>query len=178
MQQIVKILEPDSETKLDIEIVKNTDIFIFLICQNKSKYKAQINIYHKKSNLNSSIWIRGLVKKQTKIDISGLIKADKNISGKINWQANFLTQNQNSQIYVEPHMEIGSHKIEAEHEVSINRFNLMQMFHLQSRGISKNKAEQILINGFFGSLIDKIRDRDLKEKINKNFGIDSESSSE
>ncbi len=55
-----------------------------------------------------------------------------------------------------PYIEIGNHSAEIEHEASTSKMNEAQLFYLQSRGIDREQAIQMILNGFCESVIKEL----------------------
>ena len=53
---------------------------------------------------------------------------------------------------VYPYLEIKTDEVRASHGSSVGRIDPSQLFYLQSRGLKKQKAEQIILSGYFGEL--------------------------
>jgi Fe-S cluster assembly protein SufB len=47
-----------------------------------------------------------------------------------------------------PKIEVGNSSAQIEHEASTSKLNEEQIFYLQTRGLSKEEAIQLIVNGF------------------------------
>ncbi|HHU21107.1 MAG TPA: SufD family Fe-S cluster assembly protein [Acholeplasma sp.] len=72
-----------------------------------------------------------------------------------------------SSIEANPILEINHHDVIANHGASIGALADSDLFYLMSRGISKEEAERIIIEGYYRMILDKIEDKDLKAEIEK-----------
>lgn len=72
-----------------------------------------------------------------------------------------------SSIEANPILEINHHDVIANHGASIGALADSDLFYLMSRGISKEEAERIIIEGYYRTILDKIEDKDLKAEIEK-----------
>jgi Fe-S cluster assembly protein SufB len=55
-----------------------------------------------------------------------------------------------------PYIEVGNRSAEVEHEASTSKMNEEQLFYLQSRGIDREQAIQMIVNGFCESIIKEL----------------------
>ena len=55
-----------------------------------------------------------------------------------------------------PYIEVGNRTAEVEHEASTSRMNEEQIFYLQSRGLSKDDAINLIVNGFCKEVIKEL----------------------
>ncbi len=72
-----------------------------------------------------------------------------------------------SSIEANPILEINHHDVIANHGASIGALYDSDLFYLMSRGIPKEYAERIIIEGYYRTILDKIEDKDLKQEIEK-----------
>ena len=68
-----------------------------------------------------------------------------------------------------PNLQIYNNNVKASHGASIGSVDSQKMYYLQSRGIEKNDAINILVSGFFESIFNDITDQNmanvLREKL-------------
>lgn len=55
-----------------------------------------------------------------------------------------------------PTMKIGEHQTQIEHEATVSKIGDEQLFYLQSRGISKQTAESLIVNGFIEPIVKEL----------------------
>jgi len=72
----------------------------------------------------------------------------------------------NNKCEIKPNLFIDENDINASHSALIGTFSNDEMFYLMSRGINKNKAENLLIKGFLLNGVDYFK-KDLEKIINK-----------
>ena len=64
-----------------------------------------------------------------------------------------------------PILEIQADDVKASHGATTGRVREDDVYYLTSRGLSKKEAEEIIVEGFFESLVAKIEDEDVREKV-------------
>ena len=67
----------------------------------------------------------------------------------------------------EPILEIKNNDVKASHGSTTGRINNEEVFYLMARGLSKQEAENIIVEGFFEKLLNQIEDTQVREKISK-----------
>ncbi len=70
-------------------------------------------------------------------------------------------------IFAQPHLEILIDELEASHGATTGTLDVDQLLYLQSRGISKKKAYEILLKAFEYKIMDNIEDTLIKKFIKK-----------
>ncbi len=68
-------------------------------------------------------------------------------------------------IIAQPHLEILIDELEASHGATTGSLNKEQLLYLQSRGISEEKAYEMLLSAFENKIVDNIKDELIKEFI-------------
>lgn len=66
-------------------------------------------------------------------------------------------------IYAQPHLEIFIDELEASHGVTTGSLDKEQLLYLQSRGISKQKAYEMLLTAFEKEVIESVQDEKLRD---------------
>jgi Fe-S cluster assembly protein SufB len=106
-------------------------------------------IIHSASDTSSTIVNKSISKDGGHTTYRGLVKVTsgvKNIKASVNCDALILDSQSTSDTI--PDMQIMSDKVSIVHEASVGKINPDQLFYLQSRGISKNDALNLIVNGF------------------------------
>lgn len=64
-----------------------------------------------------------------------------------------------------PILEIEADDVKASHGATTGRVREDDVYYLTSRGLTKKEAEEIIVEGFFESVVAKIEDGDVREKV-------------
>lgn len=147
--------------RIDLNGINATINYNFkTISTNNQKY--DLTVYHNKPNTNSNIINNGV-----NIENGNLIF---NVSSFVDNGNNKCNVIQKSRIVnltlnkcsISPNLYIDEYNVNANHSAYIGNFKDDELFYLMSRGINKEKAENLLIKGFLlNNMID------LEEKINE-----------
>ena len=77
--------------------------------------------------------------------------------------------------YSQPEMEIGCGEVKAKHGATVGQLNEDEMFYLQTRGLEKSKAFQLLVMSYINEVLNQFPEKNLiqslKQKIQKNKNI-------
>ena len=66
-----------------------------------------------------------------------------------------------------PKLEILDNDVRCTHGASVGPVDEEQIFYLESRGIPRNEAEALIVEGFFQDLLDRIPAQTLKEDLSQ-----------
>jgi Fe-S cluster assembly protein SufD len=64
-----------------------------------------------------------------------------------------------------PGLEIKTDDVRCSHGATISQIDADQIFYLRSRGLDEATAREMIVNGFFQDIVDKVRDEDLRAEL-------------
>ncbi len=129
--------------------------FLGLLLGNENQsLKLKITVVHRAENTTSEVIIKSALRDTSSVYFDGLIKIEKGAKGTNAWlAAHLLLLSQKARGIVVPNLEILENDIKAGHAATVGRINDLEMFYLMSRGIPEEKAKNLIVDGFFESLI-------------------------
>ncbi|OGC63195.1 hypothetical protein A2264_00690 [candidate division WWE3 bacterium RIFOXYA2_FULL_46_9] len=74
---------------------------------------------------------------------------------------------ENTKSHSQPILQIDANDVRASHGATTGRIDEEQVYYLTSRGLSAEDAQNLIIKGFLGTLLDMVKD----EKILKEFNL-------
>lgn len=92
-------------------------------------------------------------------------------------KTNAFQQNSNillsedAQMNSKPELEIYADDVKCSHGSTTGQFDLDALYYLQTRGISKDKAKNMLISAFVSEVVEKIDNTAIRNYINKEMGL-------
>jgi len=120
----------------------------FLVAGN-DKLEINLIVHHCAPNTRAETMLKAVGQDRAQIRLAGKIVVDKNCNG-VN---SFLTErvlllSDTATAETIPDLEIESYDVKCSHAASVSRINEEQLFYLMSRGISRVKAEDMVVVGF------------------------------
>ena len=76
-----------------------------------------------------------------------------------------LLLSETAEMRTQPQLEIYADDVKATHGASTGQLDESALFYMQQRGISKQKARQLLVNAFMKEVIDRISDSTVREQL-------------
>lgn len=76
-----------------------------------------------------------------------------------------LVLSENAEMRTQPQLEIYADDVQATHGASTGQLDETALFYMQQRGISKEKARQLLVGAFMKEVIEAISDEALREQL-------------
>ena len=76
-----------------------------------------------------------------------------------------LLLSEEAEMRTQPQLEIYADDVQATHGASTGQLDESALFYMQQRGISKQKARQLLVNAFMREVIDSIEDSAVRDQL-------------
>lgn len=122
------------------------------ICENEEHYDIVVN--HNVKNTKSDITTNGINIKDGHLYINATGYVPKESTNAELSQNNKIINFTNNICRINPNLLIDEVDVSANHSAHISNFNADDLFYLQSRGISKEESNKLLIKGFLNSKLE------------------------
>jgi len=141
---------------------------IFLSKQQHHELKTNIN--HKHQHCKSSQLVKSILLDKSNGTYQGKIYVDKDAQKTNGYQlSKALVLSKNSAFNSKPELEIYADDVKCSHGSTIGNIDQNSIFYLMSRGLSREQANKMLVEGFLNEAIDKITDPNIQSLISKLF---------
>jgi Fe-S cluster assembly protein SufD len=112
---------------------------------------------HRVGNTRSDLLFKGALSGVARTVYAGLIRIEKHAARSDAYQANRnLVLSDKAKATSIPMLEIDNNDVRCTHGATVGPVDPEQLFYLRSRGISEATAKRMLIQGFFGDVLDRI----------------------
>ena len=146
----------DVETLLQGENA-HAEIIGLVAAKQKQHLELCTWTHHKSPHTTADILVKGTVNDKAKTVFQGMIKIDKPAQFTESYMANHnLLLSEQAHTDSIPRLEIEADEVKASHGATIGQVDKEQMFYLNSRGFSKQAAEQLLVQGFCEDVFAKV----------------------
>ncbi len=138
----------------------NVDIYGLYTGKKDDVFTIETIQHHRAPQSTSNLLIKGVFDDQSKFHYQGLIRIEK--TGQ---QSHAYQKNQNlilsPKTFVEskPYLEILANDVFCTHGSTTGKLNQEHMFYLESRGLDKDKAEDLLVEGFINEVYEKVKEK-------------------
>jgi len=123
---------------------------------------------HRVGDTTSDLLFKGALRDTARSLYAGLIRIEKGAQRWDAYQANRnLLLSENAKADSIPMLEILNNDVRCTHGATVAPIDPEHLFYLESRGIPRDQAEQMVVRGFFGEVLDRIpvqQARDLVEE--------------
>jgi Fe-S cluster assembly protein SufD len=116
--------------------------------------------------------VRGVLEDKSSANYVGKIIINKEAQQTVSYlEDNVLLVGENIKNESRPILEIEADDVKASHGATTGRISPEEIYYLQTRGLSKNEAEKVIVEGFFESLLNRIKDEKIREKVKKKLYV-------
>lgn len=118
-------------------------------------YRMVIN--HSGRNTSSDVYLKGAVEDYAESVFTGTIRIEKEAERTSSFETNRnLVLSEHAKAHSVPNLEILCNDVICGHGSSVGQLEEEHLYYLQSRGITRQRAERMLIRGFFSEVIDRL----------------------
>lgn len=117
-------------------------------------YKISILSDHLVGNTVGRVEVRGVVKNGAKVVIQGMVKIEKDAKNSDSFLSmKMIVLDGISGAIAEPMLEIENNEVKASHSASVGKIDEEQLMYLMSRGLDRQMAVDLIVEGFLGENI-------------------------
>ena len=121
---------------------------------------------HKHPESKSNQHIKGILQEDSSGVFQGKVVVSKDAQKTDAFQfIQNLLLSENAEVNVKPELEIYADDVKCSHGATTGELDEQMLFYLRSRGLNKEEAKKILIEGFVNELFENITNKELKKKL-------------
>jgi Fe-S cluster assembly protein SufD len=123
-------------------------------------------IDHQGRNTTSDVFLKGAVEDDAQSVFTGLLRIEKDAARTSTFETNRnLVLSENAKAHSVPNLEILCNDVICGHASSVGPLESEHLYYLMSRGLTRERAERLLIRGFFQQVIDRLPIEGLGEPV-------------
>jgi Fe-S cluster assembly protein SufD len=152
----------------DIEVVlqekfANTNLYGLYALKENQFSDNFINVHHQAAETTSNQLFKGILKDKSRAVFTGkvLVDAGANLVNSSQLNKNILLDN-TAHVQTEPQLEVYTDDVKCGHGATVGQLSEEEIFYLESRGISKERAFQLLCQAYANEILMNINCSDLK----------------
>ncbi len=125
------------------------DLLGIIEARDPGDYEIRVVADHLVQGTKGRVEVRGVVENGAKVKLVGLVKIAEGARDTDSFLSlKLLMLDNKSYAMAEPELEILNNEVKASHSASVGRIDQDQLFYLSSRGINKEEAVKLIVNGF------------------------------
>jgi Fe-S cluster assembly protein SufD len=127
-------------------------------------YRMVIN--HQGKSTSSDVFLKGAVEDDAQSVFTGMLRIEKEAQRTSTFETNRnLVLSENAKAHSVPNLEILCNDVVCGHASSVGPLGEEYLYYLQSRGLSRSRAQRLLIRGFFQEVIDRLPIEGVEEPV-------------
>lgn len=121
---------------------------------------------HGEGRSTSDLLYKGALKDESRTVYSGLIRVHEGAAKTDAYQANRnLVLSDHAKADSKPELEILNNDVRCTHGSTVGQIDDDELFYIQTRGIDRTEAERLLVHGFFGEVIERVKVEEIRELL-------------
>jgi Fe-S cluster assembly protein SufD len=125
-------------------------------------------IDHQGRSTTSDVFLKGAVEDDAQSVFTGLLRIEKDAARTSTFETNRnLVLSENAKAQSVPNLEILCNDVICGHASSVGPLEPEHLYYLRSRGLTHERAERLLIRGFFQEVIDRLPIEGLEEPVSE-----------
>ena len=146
------------------------EINSLFIPKGKQHIDISTIVHHKSPHCSSRQLVKGILGGNSTAVFRGLANVYKK-AGKTDAQQNNknLILSPNARVNSIPQLEIYEDDVKCSHGSTTGQIEEEALFYLQSRGINRKDAMELMVRGFANEVVDKVENQDMKKNIQNSF---------
>jgi Fe-S cluster assembly protein SufD len=126
----------------------------------------RVVIDHFGRNTSSEVFLKGAVEDSAESVFTGLLRIEKDARRTHTFETNRnLVLSENAKAHSVPNLEILCDDVICGHASSVGPLEEEHLYYLQSRGLTRPRAERLLIKGFFQEVIDRLPVAEISDRV-------------
>jgi Fe-S cluster assembly protein SufD len=157
--------------RLDLEVVldgqgSSSEVLGVYFGEYDQTLDYRLLVHHKGKNSSSDVFLKGAVEDDAQSVFTGLLKIDKGAERTSAFETNRnLVLSEGAKAHSVPNLEIECDDVVCGHGSSVGPLETEHLYYLRSRGLSAERAERLMIKGFFNEIIDRLPVAGLAEPV-------------
>lgn len=160
-EKVIALLWTGDETEISYDIKlagpgASIKFLGLLIGKAAQSLNLHVTVTHQAVQTISKVIIKSALTDNAKVDIEGLVKIQQGAKGTNAWlAAHLLILSEKAKGRAVPSLEILENDIKAGHATTVGRINDLEIFYLMSRGLSRETARRLIVEGFLQEMIEQ-----------------------
>lgn len=152
----VSFANDNFEINLNVELKQNANALLHILIFNFNDTKKSIkcNVYYNENYAScfNNVKVVGFNQSITNVQLNAFVK--KSSSGNAAYQNISANLFQEARVIGEPNLIIDSNNVKAGHSFNVGTISREILFYLQSRGLKKQQAFELIVQSFFDEVFD------------------------
>ena len=134
------------------------------------RYSINTLSYHDAVSTNAETLVKGVLTDESRVEFAGMIRIQPKAQQTTSFlSAHTLLLSKKCRAELIPGLEIGANDVRASHGATSGQVDEDQLFYLMVRGIAREEAERIIVQGFFEPVLQRIPLESLRTRLRRSI---------
>lgn len=144
----------------------HSEMTVLYLTKNQQKHNIHTESDHHASSTYSNIITKGVIADKAKSLCTGNVCIREQASHANGYETqNALLLSDTAEADAIPNLEIHNHDVKCSHGSTVGQLDKKQLFYLQSRGVPELKAKELIVQGYFNPILEKINSDSLRDIV-------------
>ena len=144
----------------------STEDYEILFGNGTQRFDVVTDLHHNVPNTSGRITVRSVLKEKSRSLLRGMIRIGEGGANTSSYLAEHgMLLSKDAKCDAIPGLEILTNGVKATHSASVSPMDEDHLYYLQTRGLSRDEAEKIMVMGFFDPVISRIPTEVVRDKL-------------
>lgn len=144
----------------------NSEMHAMVLAAGEQKLDLVTENRHKNTNTHGDMVVKQVLRDESRTSFLGLIHIDSKAPQSTDFlSADSLVLDPGAASDAIPGLEIYNDDVQASHGATIGEVDEGQLFYLMSRGVPRDDAELMIVEGFFNPLLERVPEENIRERL-------------
>ena len=144
----------------------STDDYEILFGNGTQRFDVVTDLHHNVANTSGRITVRSVLRDKSRSLLRGMIRIGEEGANTSSYLAEHgMLLSKDAKCDAIPGLEILTNGVKATHSASVSQMDAEHLYYLQTRGLSKDEAEKLMVLGFFDPVISRIQSESVRDKL-------------
>lgn len=146
----------------------NIDHHGIFVGRGHQHFRITAKMNHRAKNTTGHMKVKGILKDESYLYLDGLIRVDSNANKSISdLEEQTLLLSDKARSDALPALDIKTSDVKVSHSAAVMHADQEKIFYLMSRGLSKQEANNLIVEGFFENILSRIKDFHFYQNLKK-----------
>ena len=144
----------------------STDDYEILFGNGSQRFDVVTDLHHDSADTSGRITVRSVLKEKSRSLLRGMIRIGTEGANTSSYLAEHgMLLSKDAKCDAIPGLEILTNGVKATHSASVSQMDEENLYYLQTRGLSRDEAEKLMVLGFFDPVISRIPIDSVRDKL-------------
>lgn len=144
----------------------HVELLGLVLGRGEASLGLELTTIHQGRGTTAYTWVRTALFDKSTLKFSGMIKIEKGANKTLSLlESRVLILGKGARAESVPSLEIEADDVRASHAATVGKIDEAALFYLASRGIERERAVQMVVEGFFQTLLQRVNNKEALKEV-------------